>query len=108
MGIIKVMENIVILGAGFGGLKAATELGKKAKWLSKRGYQVVLIDKNPYHTYTPTLYEVATTSKETASHLDLQRVTTYPVAELIPGHKVKFIQDTVKNIDARKARVELE
>ncbi|KKU22117.1 MAG: FAD-dependent pyridine nucleotide-disulfide oxidoreductase [Candidatus Nomurabacteria bacterium GW2011_GWA1_46_11] len=102
------MENIVILGAGFGGLRAAMKLGRKTKWLTKRGYQVILIDKNPYHTYTPTLYEVATTSKETANYLDLKRVTTYPIAELLKGYNIQFRQDTVKNIDVRKGQIELE
>jgi len=107
MGIMKMMQNIVILGAGFGGLRTAMKLGKKAKWLSRRGYQIILVDKNPYHTYTPTLYEVATTSKETANSLDLRRVTTYPIAELLSGYNVQFLHDTVTNIDARKAQIEL-
>lgn len=82
------------------------KLGKKAKWLAKHGYQVVLVDKNAYHTYTPTLYEVATTSKETANYLDLKRVSTHPIAELLSGYNIQFRQEVVKNIDSRKAEVE--
>src|SRR3989344_7767087 len=108
MGIMKMMQNIVILGAGFGGLRTAMKLGKKAKWLFRRGYQIILVDKNPYHTYTPTLYEVATTSKETANYLDLKKVSTYPIAELLEGYNIQFRQDTVKSIDARKGQIELE
>ena len=84
------------------------KLGKAAKWLAKRGYQIILVDRNAYHTYTPTLYEVATTSKEVANRIDLKRVTTYPIAELLSGRKIQFIQDTIKNIDARQAKIELE
>src|SRR3990167_237035 len=102
------MQNIVILGAGLGGLRAAMKLGKAAKWLAKRGDQIILVDRNAYHTYTPTLYEVATTSKEVANRIDLKRVTTYPIAELLSGRKIQFIQDTIKNIDARQAKIELE
>jgi len=100
------MQNIVILGAGFGGLRAAMKLGRKTKWLAKRGYQVILVDKNSYHTYTPTLYEVATTSKETANYLDLKKVNTHPISELLSGYNIQFRQDIVKNIDARKAEVQ--
>src|SRR3989338_8606144 len=100
------MENIVILGAGFGGLRAAMKLGRKTKWLTKRGYQVILVDKNSYHTYTPTLYEVATTSKETANYLDLKKVNTHPISELLSGYNIQFRQDIVKDIDARKAEVQ--
>ena len=102
------MQNIVILGAGFGGLKTAMQLAKRAKWLAKRGYQIILVDKNSYHTYTPTLYEVATTSKETANYLDLKKVTTYSIAELIAGRNILFRQGTVKNIDVHKAQIEFD
>lgn len=45
--------RILILGAGFGGLFAAKELGRKP-------VDVLLIDQNNYHTFTPLLYQVAT------------------------------------------------
>lgn len=50
-------NNIIIIGGGFGGLRAACDLvslGAKG-----RGYRVILLDKSEYHTYTPLLYEVA-------------------------------------------------
>ncbi|CAN5433075.1 NAD(P)/FAD-dependent oxidoreductase [soil metagenome] len=45
-------QRIVIIGGGFAGLK----LSKK---LSKKKYQVVLLDRNNYHTFQPLLYQVA-------------------------------------------------
>ena len=45
--------RIVILGGGFAGLNLA-------KQLRGQPYQVVLIDKNNYHTFQPLLYQVAT------------------------------------------------
>ncbi|MEX2054470.1 MAG: NAD(P)/FAD-dependent oxidoreductase [Candidatus Colwellbacteria bacterium] len=101
------MKNIVILGAGFGGLKAAMTLGKKAKRLAKQGYKVILVDKNDYHTYTPTLYEISTTSKETANYIDLKSVVTYPLEQILSKHQVEFIKDTVANIDVRSGKIEL-
>ncbi|ABS30443.1 MAG: NAD(P)/FAD-dependent oxidoreductase [Candidatus Sulcia muelleri] len=47
------LKRIVIIGSGFGGLQVATKL-------SNRFYQIVLIDKNNYHTFQPLLYQVAT------------------------------------------------
>jgi len=44
--------RIVIIGAGFGGLNAATGL-------SDDKFQVVLFDKHNYHTFQPLLYQVA-------------------------------------------------
>ena len=87
-------KTIVIIGAGFGGLRAATLLGRKIK---KRGlknqYKIVLIDSNTYHTYTPLLYEAATTDKETANYVQIKNLVTYPVAELIKKLPIRFIQN---------------
>ena len=45
-------KRVVIIGGGFGGLKLANTL-KGSR------YQVVLVDKNNYHTFQPLLYQVA-------------------------------------------------
>lgn len=45
--------TVVIVGAGFGGLFAARHLAGKA-------VDVVLVDRNNFHTFTPLLYQVAT------------------------------------------------
>ena len=46
--------KIVIIGAGFGGLKLAQQLG------SKKGFDVVLIDRFNFHQFQPLFYQVAT------------------------------------------------
>jgi NADH dehydrogenase len=48
----------VILGAGFGGLRTALRLHKLLK--NRPDYKIILIDKNTYQTYTPSLYEIST------------------------------------------------
>ncbi|MGV3508276.1 MAG: NAD(P)/FAD-dependent oxidoreductase [Sphingobacteriaceae bacterium] len=52
--------RIVIVGGGFGGINMA-------KYLAKADAQVVLIDKNNYHTFQPLLYQVATSGLNGAS-----------------------------------------
>lgn len=49
--------RIVIIGGGFGGLKLAKAL-KKVK------AQVVMLDRNNFHTFQPLLYQVATAGLE--------------------------------------------
>jgi len=49
-------KRIVILGAGFGGLVTAILLSKR---LSKQ-HEIILVDQNDAHTYTPWLYDTAT------------------------------------------------
>src|SRR6476619_4290940 len=47
------MPHVVVIGGGFGGL-SATET------LAKEGFRVTLIDRHPYNTFQPLLYQVAT------------------------------------------------
>ncbi len=101
------MQNIVVLGAGFGGLRAAITLGKRAKWLAKKGYRVILVDRNNFHTYTPILYEISTTSKETADNTDLKSVVTYPLRQILADYSVEFIKDSVQSINARSGKITL-
>lgn len=46
--------KVVIVGAGFGGLKLARRLNNKA------GFEVVLVDRFNYHQFQPLFYQVAT------------------------------------------------
>ena len=46
--------KVVIIGAGFGGLRLARNLNNKA------GFEVMLIDKFNYHQFQPLFYQVAT------------------------------------------------
>lgn len=50
-------KRVVIAGAGFGGLKLARQLAKK-------NFQVVLLDKNNYHSFQPLFYQVSTAGIE--------------------------------------------
>lgn len=45
--------KVAVVGGGFGGLAAASALAKE-------GCQVTIIDRNPYTTFQPLLYQVAT------------------------------------------------
>ena len=45
--------RVLIIGGGFGGITLA-------KALRKSPFQVVMIDRNNYHTFQPLLYQVAT------------------------------------------------
>ncbi|HNT55071.1 MAG TPA: NAD(P)/FAD-dependent oxidoreductase [Anaerolineaceae bacterium] len=47
------LPHVVILGAGFGGLRAA-------RLLARQPVRVTLVDRNNYHLFQPLLYQVAT------------------------------------------------
>jgi NADH dehydrogenase len=53
--------KIVIVGAGFGGLRLARKLNNKA------GFEVYLIDKFNYHQFQPLFYQVATAALDASN-----------------------------------------
>lgn len=64
-------KKIVIVGAGFGGLRLAQDL-------RKLNYQIFIIDQNNYHQFQPLMYQVATARLEPASiSFPLRRVFQY-------------------------------
>lgn len=91
------MKHIVILGGGFGGISAAKELAKK---INPHTAHVTLVDKHPYHLFTPSLYEVAT-SEEPKQNIAI------PLQEVF-GKRVQILKDTVESIDTTKQLVKLQ
>ncbi len=89
-------KQVLILGGGFGGLQTALRLSRKIK---KYGLQnavsVTLVDKNSYHTFTPLLYEIATTSDAIAGRRQLKNLVTFPLRTLLLP-SVEILTDTVK------------
>ncbi len=53
-------KRVVILGMGFGGIRAA-------RVLAGNGLDVILVDRNNYHLFQPLLYQVATAGLELES-----------------------------------------
>ncbi len=53
-------KRVVIVGAGFAGLRLARKL-------YKHDFQIVLIDRNNYHQFQPLFYQVATSGLEPSS-----------------------------------------
>ncbi|MFW1989669.1 FAD-dependent oxidoreductase, partial [Acinetobacter baumannii] len=50
----KKTQEVVIIGAGFGGLNAAKLLANNP------GFSITIIDKTNHHLFQPLLYQVAT------------------------------------------------
>lgn len=70
------LKRIIIIGGGFGGIEFA-------KHIDDTLYQVVMVDKNNYHTFQPLLYQVATGGLEPDS-------IAYPIRKIFQ-HKKNFI-----------------
>ncbi|SEM02466.1 NADH dehydrogenase [Maribacter orientalis] len=84
--------RIVIIGGGFGGVSLA-------KKLSKKEVQVVLLDKNNYHTFQPLLYQVSTGGLEPGS-------IAYPLRKVLIGYdNFYFRLAEVDNVDPLKKKI---
>lgn len=104
----RTRKTILVLGAGFGGLRAATKIAKKLRRLDLLDkYEVLLVDRNDYHTYTPTLYEIATTARETADAIKLKTIVAFPISDLIAGLPIRFIKAEVEFLDLKEGDVHL-
>lgn len=87
--------RVVIIGVGFGGMTAAKEL-------EKHGVEVIVIDRNNYHTFLPLLYQVATSGLNPAD-------VAYPARGLFRRkRRVLFRQGVVVGVDWEKKEVHLQ
>jgi NADH dehydrogenase FAD-containing subunit len=83
-------KKVVIIGANFAGLTAATELPKTL--------DVTVVDPSPHFEWIPAIHEILSGVK-TQRGLQLDRAKIIAQA----GHR--FVQDSVTKIDARHRRV---
>jgi NADH dehydrogenase len=87
--------KVIIIGVGFGGLFAA-------RTLVEEPVDILLIDRNNFHLFTPLLYQVAT------SALDPSEIA-YPVRSIFRNNpNVKTMRGEVTEIDFTEKRVEIK
>ena len=86
--------QIVIVGAGFGGLKAAASLAHLP-------VKITVVDRKNHHTFQPLLYQVATAGLSPAE-------ITAPVREILHRHKnVEVLLGEVTGFDLKRRKVQL-
>jgi len=84
--------RIVVVGGGFGGVKLA-------QMLREKDVQVVLIDKNNYHTFQPLMYQVAT------SALDASNIA-YPIRKIFgKSENIFFRMGMVHSIHSEEKKI---
>lgn len=80
-------KQVVIVGGGFGGIKAALELAHDER------FKVTLVSKRGNFRYYPTLYHTATGG--------LRRQSSIPLEALFDGTSVQTITSEAKTIDRK-------
>nr|WP_026104969.1 NAD(P)/FAD-dependent oxidoreductase [Halalkalibacterium ligniniphilum] len=90
--------NIVILGAGYGGMITASRLTKE---LGHNEAAITLVNKHDYHYQTTWLHEPA------AGTMHPNR-TRMPIKSVLDLNKINFVQDVVVEIKRDEKKVILE
>jgi len=89
----KKKARVVVIGGGFGGIQVA-------KMFQNKDIQVVIVDKNNYHTFQPLMYQVATSALEAES-------IAYPIRKIFNKSKnIYFRLGEVTNVDHEKKVIE--
>lgn len=86
------LPHVVIVGAGFGGLRAARRLASLP-------VRVTLIDRNNYHLFQPLLYQVASAGLSAAD-------IAFPVRSVLRRQKnTRFLLAEVQQVDLNNRRL---
>lgn len=86
-------KKIVILGAGYAGVKAALTLNKKKK---KEELDITIIDKHDYHTLLTELHEVA-------GNRVSEEAVKIPLKDIFRYTDVKIVKDEIKAFDFKNS-----
>ena len=89
-------RQVVILGAGFGGLYAALHLERALR--RERSARIVLLDGENYHLFVPMLHEIASGGVE-------PRHVVRPLRPLFRNTRVDFRRGEVRSIDLERRRI---
>jgi NADH:ubiquinone reductase (H+-translocating) len=82
--------RIVVLGGGYGGVEAVKSLYRELK--KRRDVEIVLVDKNPYHTFMTELHEVAGGRVEPGA-------VAISFRKIFGGKKITVVTDRITTID---------
>ncbi|NLF14988.1 MAG: FAD-dependent oxidoreductase, partial [Anaerolineaceae bacterium] len=91
-------KRVLILGAGFAGLQTAIHLDKILP--RDDGVEIILVDQNHFHLFTPMLHEAA-------SGVIQPGLIIAPVRRVLRNRRPIFVRDRVDAIDLDERRVRL-
>lgn len=77
-------KNLVIIGGGFGGLNLA-------KYVDKKQWEVLIVDKNNYHSFAPLFYQVASSGLEPAG-------ITFPLRREVRRKRMRGVRYTMGEV----------
>ena len=107
--VVKIEKRkLIILGAGFAGIRVVQDLLKKN---ANQIFDITLVDRRDTHVFQGDLYEVATAFNKKITNqclTDLRETVATPIKDLIDFKKVKFLKDEVLGIDHTTKKLRLK
>lgn len=93
------MKKILILGGGFGGIRCALDLEKKFKGQA----QITLVDRNSFHLFMPSLYEVASVfgAQEDPFAVKMRKMVCISYGEIFADKNISFVQAELSAVDLK-------
>ncbi|MBI2122180.1 MAG: NAD(P)/FAD-dependent oxidoreductase [Candidatus Sungbacteria bacterium] len=99
-------KNIVISGAGFGGITAALTLAKRIG-PHRDTHEIILIDRHHHQLYTPSLYQIAAIALEDATTSSLKSSILIPLADIFKNKPVLLITDEIIGFEFHNKKLAL-
>lgn len=88
------MKQIIVLGGGFAGTAAILRL---KKFFKNKEISLTVIDRNSYHLFTPSLYEVVALEEP-------KKNIAIPLHEIFPDN-ITIVKSNIKTIDTKNRYV---
>ncbi len=86
------VRRVVVLGAGYGGLNSALQLERQLSQSKDRNWEIILVDRCNYHQHVIMIHEIAANSTAPEE-------AVIPLAYLLNGKRITFMQGDVKDVD---------
>jgi len=96
-------KQIVILGGGFAGIRAALDLNNYLH--DDDQFEIVLVDRRDYQTFYSALYEAATTEHWQIEARSVKRTVTIPLIDVFKNTRVKVFKAFIERIDLQDGKV---
>ncbi len=107
MGKIPQKKNIVVIGGGFAGVRAALDLDRRVS----SQYRIILVDRNSYHAPYSMLYEAVSayiSGDHKADFAAVRAAIAVPFHLIIRNTNISFIKGTFEGIDFVDQRVKVD
>lgn len=106
---IMVKKTVVVVGGGFGGVRAVLDLSRH-----KYDLKIILIDKNGYHSYPADYYKLLSPTRDHKEHFGPSKFrlmfssVSIPLQEIFEGHEnVELLTGEVAGFDIGQNAVSL-